>query len=98
MVYYQQRGRILDLIDARLESIYYNEQAYGKPKEDIAGMSVMQVIWPKLPPAPRGLDDIKRTVDAAVGGTPPPPAPIVPVGSTTDFEATIAGTLNTDNK
>lgn len=96
MVYYQQRGRILDLIDARLESIYYNEQAYGKPKEAIAGLSVMQVVWPKLPAAPDRPEDIEKTVNAAIGGKPPASAPIATLVDTADFEATITDTLNRD--
>lgn len=98
MIYYQQRGRILDLIDARLESIYYNDAAYGKPKEAVAGISVMKVVWPKLPPAPAGLDAIAETVNTALGGnTPSSPQPSGPSAGSVDFAATIAETLKSDN-
>jgi hypothetical protein len=70
LVYLQQRGRILDLIDAKIEGIFYNEQAYGKPKQDVAGISVVKVVWPKLPPAPSSLDDIETTVNSALRNNP----------------------------
>lgn len=98
MVYYQQRGRILDLIDAKIESIYYNEAAYQKPKADIAGMAVVKVVWPKLPAAPSSVGDIAQTVNAALGKAPPPPPPAASSPSPTpdDFAATIAKTMQAD--
>lgn len=40
LIYAQNRGRILDLIDARIEAEYFSKAASGKPKQEAAGMSI----------------------------------------------------------
>jgi hypothetical protein len=101
MVYFQQRGRILDLIDARLEAAFYNEAAYQKRKEDIAGIAVMKVVWPKMPDVPAGMEAINETVRSTLESEkpapPPPPSPsqFVPPA---DYAKTIDAMLGTSDQ
>ena len=62
LVYLQYRAITLDLADAKIESVYYNAAAEGKPKAKTAGMSVISVAMPKMPTAPNSMDDIEKTV------------------------------------
>ncbi len=97
--YYAQRARILDLIDARLESQFYNEEASKKPKQQTAGISNVPVIWPKFVPAPAGIEDLQKTVNATLGKTPPPPpAAGSPSPVPDDLAKTIADTMKPDDK
>jgi hypothetical protein len=70
LVYFQYRAITLDLVDAKIESSYYNEAAERKPKAKTAGISVVSVVWPKMPAAPGSIDDIEKTVQEAQAKKP----------------------------
>ncbi len=66
MVYFHQRSRILDLIDAQIEGTYYNAAAFGESKSNAAGIAVVKAIWPVLPK--KSPFDSAKTVSETMAG------------------------------
>lgn len=99
LLYYQYRSISLDLLDAKIESEYYNAAAEGKPKEKTAGMSVVRVVMPKMPAAPNSMEDIEKTVQEAQAKKPRPASPSTRHGGDDlDFSDTISDTLKHKDK
>lgn len=53
VVYFDHRKRRLDTIDARIEGAYYNEEAFGRGKNNVAGLAPVEVALPDIPSSVR---------------------------------------------
>ena len=69
MVFNDQRARLLDIIDARIESAAMKGALEGKPKQETAGFSVMAV--PEMNLIDESIPDIAATVTATMNSAQP---------------------------
>lgn len=92
MVYTQNRDRILDLIDSRIEAGFFQHSLNGAPKQKTAGFSVVPFPPGQVKVIEQTVPEIIATVKATLApttpgmGTPMSAAP-------GDFSATLQGTL-----
>lgn len=67
-IYFQAyRGRVLDLIDAQIESTYMNEAAFERTKRQIAGVAPIAAVWPSDLPTISGDGSFSETLDNVMG-------------------------------